>query len=111
MIILPIENTGKVSDGYHTFDELYEHRIHLFLALMKLRPDISWIAQKHNDGSFMTGWFIAGMCLPSGQITYHLPLRFWEVARNLGVKTLEVGLKWDGHTSADVLKRLANFLN
>lgn len=28
-----LPNAGEVSDGYHTFDELYEHRVALFIAL------------------------------------------------------------------------------
>lgn len=26
---VPVENTNNVSDGYHTFGELYEHRVTL----------------------------------------------------------------------------------
>jgi len=29
-------DTGKISDGYHTFDELYDHRITLWIALCRL---------------------------------------------------------------------------
>ena len=30
---------GDISDGYHTFDELYEHRIALFITLARLLID------------------------------------------------------------------------
>lgn len=30
---------GDISDGYHTFDELYEHRCLLFIRLCLLQPD------------------------------------------------------------------------
>lgn len=33
MLHIPID-AGKVSDGYHTFDELYEHRCLLFINLV-----------------------------------------------------------------------------
>lgn len=112
---------GKLSDGYHTFDELYEHRIALFKALCKMaaqtvdpsyngaysfsdRDDSIWYSEMHNDGSVMEGWFIAGLTMPDGkQITYHIPnteMETWP-----GVRVLRAP-KWDGHTSADVLNRL-----
>lgn len=42
---------GEISDGYHTFNELYQHRCALFLALMASNPSIS----KHHDGSEWDG--------------------------------------------------------
>lgn len=97
---------GEVSDGFHTFDELYEHRCSLFLALIKSSHEPSWVSRKHDDGSSFDGWFIAGMDLPSGTVTYHLPNRMWEMAIDAGAKELSKGKPWDGHTSDDVCKRL-----
>lgn len=34
------EVTGKTSDGYHTFDELYEHRITLWIALCRTQAAV-----------------------------------------------------------------------
>ena len=39
-------STKDISDGYHTFQELYEHRIILFSALCNVYPDISWKSKK-----------------------------------------------------------------
>lgn len=97
---------GEVFDGYHTFDELYEHRCTLFVALMKAHPDRSWISTKHHDGSEWDGWFIAGMRLPMGDVTYHLPAGMWSLACATGATCMERGHLWDGHTSADVVKRI-----
>ena len=83
--------TGEISDGYHTFDELYEHRCVLFIALMRSNPGISWRSQQHADGSMDEGWFVAGMELPSGAVTYHLPQRDWALLDGGGVRTLEIG--------------------
>ena len=100
----------KVSDGYHTIEELYEHRILLFIALCKQYRTHNhyqtWMSLKHSDGSSFKGWFIMGINEDKGkQISYHLPIRFWlectEVAR-----VLENAPIWDGHTSNDVLERL-----
>lgn len=101
---------GDVSDGYHTFDELYEHRCTLFLALMQAHPDRSWVSTKHHDGSEWDGWFIAGMRLPTGDVTYHLPSGMWSLACETGADVLTRGHEWDGHTSADVVKRVQSWI-
>ena len=101
---------GKVSDGYHTFDELYDHRCHLFIALMKCKPELSWRADKNDDGTKWDGWFTAGMNLITGTVTYHLPQWMWSMLDNQDVETLDVGPTWDGHTSSDVVKRLADWI-
>lgn len=97
---------GSVSDGYHTFDELYEHRFRLFLALMQAFPAQSWASKVHSDGTSYEGWFVCGMSLPSGQISYHLPDRLWPDVERRGIHENPVP-EFDGHTSDDVLKRLA----
>jgi hypothetical protein len=100
--------TENTSDGFHTFKELYDHRIALFIALMKSHPTISWCSKVHHDGSSYDGWFIAGMDLPTGQISYHLPMSDWD---KLGADfpTLDKAPEWDGHTPADVVKRLTDW--
>lgn len=106
-ITIEVPEPGKISDGFHTFDQLYAHRILLFIALMKSHKDISWKSRLHNDGTGFVGWFIGGMSLPNGQITYHIPDQFWNLLNN--INTLEKSPEWDGHTSDDVLKRLNNW--
>ena len=95
--------SGGISDGYHTFDELYEHRCALFAALATHNPELGWKSRRHYASSSYPGWFIAGMRLPPGPITYHLPDRFWEIVR---VPEQEYGDQWDGHTPDDVIQRL-----
>lgn len=114
-VCTPIDtNMGGISDGYHTFDELYEHRHALFLSLMSLLPGQSWYSSLHDDGSSYSGWFIAGINLPylkgSGTITYHLPDRLLEQAEQTGATHLEKAPPWDGHTAHDVVRRLHAFL-
>lgn len=101
---------GRISDGYHTFDELYDHRITLFIALCRL-ADLHegafpvWRSKMHSDGSFMDGWFILGLEKAKGnQITYHLPIERWDETNF--AETLEKAPDFDGHTSQDVLARL-----
>jgi hypothetical protein len=102
--------TGQVSDGYHTFGELYDHRCLLFLALMKAHPTLAWRARLHDDGSTEPGWWAGGMHLPTGDVSYHLPDALWALLEGTGVATLERAPKWDGHTSAEVLSRIRKWL-
>lgn len=104
------KNKGLISDGCHTFDELYVHRNTLFLALMKAMPEISWFSNRHDDGHFIDGWFIAGMNLTTGTVTYHLPAGMWLIACDTGAKRLERAPKWDGHTSSDVVNRVQTWI-
>lgn len=101
---------GSVSDGFHTFDELYAHRCTLFLALMAQQPEISWISNMHADGSSMIGWFVAGMKLPTGDVTYHCPDALWSLANRTGAKYVPRAPDLDKHTPDDVLQRIHNWI-
>lgn len=103
-------------DGYHTFDELYEHRFRLYIALCEVllrdcghcsfatKPEV-WRSKMHSDGTQFDGWFLLGIAKQEGeQITYHLPVSYW--LETEFAETLERAPKFDGHTSDDVLKRL-----
>lgn len=97
-----------ISDGYHTFSELYAHRCILFIALANCHKELCWKSRKHHDGEEWDGWFIAGMTLPTGEdITYHLPITQWSM---LQVEELDLGKEWDGHTSRDVENYLSEWM-
>jgi hypothetical protein len=100
-------DTNQISDGYHTFGELYEHRITLFTALCrKLSKGRVWRTQTHSDGSVWEGWFVLGIGFKHGeQITYHLPLSKWDDAEF--AETIDKAPDYDGHTSDDVLQRIS----
>ena len=95
---------GEVSDGYHTFNELYAHRVRLFSSLMHAYSGLSWWSHKHSDGEEWDGLVIAGITTPEGEITYHLPVEEIEFLPD-GTE-LEFGKEWDGHEANDVLDRL-----
>ena len=102
---------GQVSDGYHTFDELYDHRCLLFIALMRAHHDVAWATRAHHNGEVWAGWFIAGLKLPTGKtITYHLPEKFWWAVETFPCAKPERAPQWDGHTSKDVIGRLMEWL-
>ena len=102
-------DTNLISDGFHTFGELYEHRIVLFIALCCMVKKNVWRSRAHSDGSVLDGWFILGIGYAAGeQITYHLPMSKW--AETDFAETLDKAPEYDGHTSDDVLRRLEKTL-
>jgi hypothetical protein len=108
---LPDIEKGKISDGYHTFDELYEHRCVLWICLINniydyISSDMNIIkTQKHYDGTSWDGWFLSLYTDPSGnQMSYHLPMKYWD--NIVGEEYQQSPYKFDGHSSDDVLERL-----
>ena len=108
---IPMEKVEEVSDGYHTFKELYEFR-KVYNALLFnewARQDKFDVhkSEKHFDGEkcFGGGWFIVVAILPIGQVSNHYEMKDWEL---FGVvKTVEKAkYEFDGHTGQDVLERL-----
>ena len=95
----------KISDGYHTFADLYEQRLILSAALAKNNPH-AWKSKRHEDGSvpFGGGWFIMGFDTDEGCYTYHYELKDWDLFQ---CKELDKGKPWDGHTSKDVRRLLS----
>lgn len=100
---LPIEN---VSDGYHTFGDLYKQRLYLSAALFNTYPELAWKSRRHSDGSlcFDGGWFICGIQTPEGQYTYHYQNKDWDLFK---IPELKMAPEFDGHTSDDVTRLLS----
>lgn len=99
-------NTGDISDGYHTFNELYDHRAVLFSVICNQNFDIAWKSKLHDDGTMYDGMFIAGISTCNGDIRYHIENKYWDLFK---VKELDRAPEYDGHTSDDVLERLKWF--
>jgi hypothetical protein len=105
------EITGETSDGYHTFNELYDHRRTLLAALTKLSPRISWRSKRHFDDEnfpMFEGMFVVGMDLPTGQITYHIDDAYEHLFDH--VPALFRAKEYDGHSPADVVNRLQKWV-
>lgn len=104
IIYVPDTGVGEVSDGYHTFNELYDHRAKLFAAICHHHQDLAWKSLQHEDGSMYDGMFIVGIDTPLGQATYHYDIdSYWDMFK---VKELERAPKWDGHTACDAIQRI-----
>lgn len=100
---------GDTSDGYHTFNELYEFRLlynaHLFNEWYKSNKYHVHKSKLHSDGTepFGGGWFVVSAELLTGQITNHYEMKDWDLFQ---VEERIRANKWDGHTAQDVADRL-----
>lgn len=93
-----------ITDGYHTFDELYYHRMVLFSIICNQNKEKAWKSKLHHDGTmFDKDSFIVGIETPEGQYTYHYKLKFWDM---YNVKELEYAPEYDGHKPEDITRLL-----
>lgn len=118
-VLRPVD--GSTSDGFHTFDELYRHRMLLTAALFNawhkldgegIGPEAnvhkSW---RHSDGQTCSeafhaepgSWFIVVAQLPDGQISYHYQGEHWDL---FNIPERDLPAEFDGHTADDVADRL-----
>jgi len=108
-----VQITGETSDGFHTFNELYEFRklynAGLFNEWSKQGLFNVHKSKKHSDGEecFDGGWFIVTATLPTGQISNHYELKDWDLFQ---VEERELADVWDGHTAQDVAHRLNKYI-
>lgn len=95
---------GSMSDGYHTFDELYYHRTALFACLVSIQPrQMAFKSRVHADGTMYPGYFIAGIYTSRGWCTYHVEDKWWPL---FDCSELIKAPEWDGHTPSDAIHRL-----
>lgn len=108
--ISAVGDVQKLSDGYHTFEELYMHRMVLTAAFFNMlaasTPYVVVKSKRHWDGNKCfdsDDWFIVQAELPTGQISYHYESKYWHM---FDIPEVTIGHKFDGHTSNDVLTRI-----
>ena len=108
------EDKGNISDGYHTFNELYEYRLlynaSMFNEFAKQNLYDVHKSKLHSDGTIPFGdenWFVVQAELPNGQISNHYEMKDWDLFQ---IPEKEKANPYDGHTPQDVAKRLREFL-
>lgn len=101
-----VDDISDLSDGYHTFKQLYYQRMMLFATLVKQNRDKAWKSLRHEDGElcFGGGWFIVGIDTPEGSYTYHCENKYFDL---FDCEILDYGKHWDGHTEKDVIRLLS----
>lgn len=104
------QDKGEISDGYHTFNELYYYRMLYNAAFFNMLPK-EWVhkSKKHHDGEECFGgdWFIVMAELPTGQISNHYELKDWDL---FDIPEKEIADEWDGHSPQEAADRLHKYL-
>lgn len=107
-----IVDLSQVSDGYHTFAELYHYRM-LYNALaancMHTLGNRVYKSWNHSDGKpcFDGGWFIVVLELPQGQVTNHYKEEWWDL---FNIPSVERPSAYDGHTPQVAAARLLQYI-
>lgn len=105
-----IISSKNISDGHHTFREIYNERFILFCVICNIFPELSWKAKKHFDeenDSMYEGDFIAGINTPEGVVTYHIKLKYWDL---FDITEINRAPKYDNYTSEDVMNRILSLI-
>ena len=95
--VFEADSIGEVSDGSHSFDELYWHRMMLFAVICNKYRDRAWKSRL----TMYKDYFIVGIQTPEGQFSYHCHLDWWDkfdVPHHLRAP------EYDGHTSEDIIR-------
>lgn len=107
-------DTGEVSDGYHTFNELYRYRMlynaAFFNALAKEGSIKMCKSRRHSDGEKCFGsddWFIVMAILPTGQISNHYESKYWDL---FNIPESGMAFEYDGHTPNEAADRIERYL-
>lgn len=104
-----------ISDGYHTFKELYQQRATLWRFICSYHFNqfnskyTVYKCKNHYDGSSYDGMFLSLIIGPDGeQMSFHLDMSLWESTAGLEFDNSPV--EWDGHTPKDVMDRLEKLI-
>lgn len=101
-----IISSKDISDGHHTFRELYLQRLIMFCTICNNFPNLSWKSKKHFDEEhdpMFNGDFIAGINTPEGVASYHIKLEYWDL---FDIPEIDRAPKYDNYTPDDVMKRI-----
>ena len=100
-----------ISDGYHTFQELYDYRMVYNAAMFNLLPKSFNVHKslRHNTGEecFGGGWFIVMADLPTGQVSNHYETKYWDLFH---CEEREKAEEWDGHSPQVAYMRLLDYV-
>lgn len=104
--IAGVESEEDLSDGNHTFKDLYDQRCILFATLVGLFPKISWKTKRHDDGKPCHDGknFLVCIETPDGPYSYHYPMADWDKFK---CREIEKAKPFDGHTDKDVGRLLS----
>lgn len=99
-----LKDKSDISDGSHTYGELYEDRMFLFSIICNDNQDKAWKSWLHDDGTMFDDYFIVGINTPEGSFTYHYHKDTWD---NFKVPEIPKAPAWDGHSRKDIDRLLS----
>lgn len=110
-----VAKMGDVSDGYHTFNELYRYRMLLqaawFNTIVHGKNQTKIVkSYRHSDGELCFGksnYFIVVAELPTGQISNHYKGEYWNL---FDVPGVDRAPEWDGHTPQEAADRIERYI-
>ena len=89
-----------ISDGHHSFSDLYNHRMKLSAVIFALAGKYAWKSRQHADGTMFDGDFIVGVSIPGvGDYSYHYKNEYWDIFQ---VPDVEAAPPYDGHAPEDI---------
>lgn len=99
-------DTAAITDGYHTFNDLYKQRLYLTAALFNDHPALAYKTRRHADGSkpFGGGWFYVEIKTPEGPYGYHYENQFWDL---FDIPERDKARPWDGYKPKDATRLLS----
>ena len=104
-----ISVTECLNELHDTNQELYDFRLVLNALLFNEWAENGkyevYKSKRHSDGElcFDGEWFIVVAILPTGQVTNHYHIKYWDYFKIPAYNTVKD--EFDGHTSIDVLIR------
>ena len=102
----------KVSDVYHTFEDLYKRELVLFRLISSLCPKLCFKTLKHfdeeNDPMF-NGDFMVGIYTPLGPASYHFKLRYLDAFSHIEFQ--DHGPRYEGYTEEEKNERINYITN
>lgn len=100
---IPETGIGDLSDGYHTFNQLYYQRTILFAQIVNDHKSRAWKTRYHEDGEpcFGGGWFLVTIDTPNGAYGYHCEDKYWGLFE---CDEIPKAKHWDGYTEKDVTR-------
>lgn len=115
MTYIKSSDVGEISDGYHTFNELYRYRMvynaAFFNELAKSGNIELCKSKRHSDGEKCFGsddWFIVMANLPTGQISNHYETKYWDL---FNIPERKTAFEYDGHTPSEAADRIEKYLD
>lgn len=106
-------STKEISDGHHTFADLYGMRVEIFAALCRAYPEQSFVSYRHHDedndpiGRFGNGEdFIAGINTPRGTVAMHF--KKTKLGAFAGINKVESAPPYDGYDQEEARLRIAS---